>query len=94
MVNETHDCPQISIYTVEGPIFFGTAQLFEDSVMKAVCCKPKVFILRLRQVPFMDVTGEESFRLFLHSLQKQGSLLLVSGVIPSLKESLQKNGFI
>ncbi|SDY24493.1 SulP family inorganic anion transporter [Thermoactinomyces sp. DSM 45892] len=94
VVNETHDCPQISIYTVEGPIFFGTAQLFEDSVMKAVCCKPKVFILRLRQVPFMDVTGEESFRLFLHSLQKQGSLLLVSGVIPSLKESLQKNGLV
>lgn len=29
MVTDTHDCPQISIFNVEGPLFFGAAQTFE-----------------------------------------------------------------
>ncbi|MBW7461190.1 sodium-independent anion transporter, partial [Paenibacillus sepulcri] len=33
MVSDGHDCPQISIYTVDGPLFFGAAHLFEESLM-------------------------------------------------------------
>ena len=26
MVSDSHDCPQVSIYNVEGPLFFGAAK--------------------------------------------------------------------
>ena len=36
MVHEQHNCPQISIYTVEGALFFGVAKMFEQSIMEEI----------------------------------------------------------
>ena len=49
MVNEQHNCPQISIYTVEGALFFGVANMFEKSIMDEIHYKPKVLILKMGQ---------------------------------------------
>lgn len=92
MVNQAHDCPQISIYTIEGPLFFGAAQTFEQSIMSSIHYKPKVLILRMGQVPFIDTTGESYFRNIVESFKKQGGKLLVTGVQPGLKATLDKNG--
>ena len=40
-VSDAHGCPQIGIYNVEGPLFFGAAQSFEQSIMETIkywCC--------------------------------------------------------
>jgi SulP family sulfate permease len=92
VVNETHDCPQISIYTIEGPLFFGAAQTFEQNIMETIHYKPKVLILRMGKVPFMDATGESYFRNIVHHFKKYGGLLLVSGIASGLKETLEKTG--
>ncbi|TCS93670.1 SulP family inorganic anion transporter [Hazenella coriacea] len=92
VVSESHDCPQISMYTIEGPLFFGAAQTFEQKVMETIHYKPKVLILRMGKVPFMDTTGEAYFRNIVHHFKKQGGLVLISGVEPSLKEILEKTG--
>ncbi|MFP3359558.1 sodium-independent anion transporter, partial [Planococcus sp. SIMBA_143] len=42
IVTDSHDCPQISIYNVEGPLFFGAAQTFEQSIMNTINYRPKV----------------------------------------------------
>ena len=47
VVNDHHDCPQVSIFTIEGPLFFGAAQTFENRIMETIHLKPKVLILRL-----------------------------------------------
>ena len=52
IVTNTHDCPQVSIYTVEGPLFFGAAQTFESSILKAINDRPEVLILRIK-IPFL-----------------------------------------
>ena len=62
MVNKAHDCPQIGIYTIEGPLFFGAAQTFEQNILATIHYKPKVLILRMGKVPFIDTTGESYFR--------------------------------
>ena len=62
VVNKAHDCPQISIYTIEGPLFFGAAQTFEQNILATIHYKPKVLILRMGKVPFIDTTGESYFR--------------------------------
>lgn len=92
VVNPTHDCPQISIYTVEGPLFFGAAQTFEQSILSTVHYKPAVLILRMGKVPFIDTTGEEYFRNIVRDFKGRGGTLFVTGVQPNLKNALDKNG--
>lgn len=92
VVNDHHDCPQISIFTIEGPLFFGAAQTFENRIMDTIHLKPKVLILRLGKVPFMDTTGEGYFRNIVDHFHHAGGTLLISGATPKLIETLQKNG--
>lgn len=92
VVNDHHDCPQISIFTIEGPLFFGAAQTFENRIMDTIHLKPKVLILRLGKVPFMDTTGEGYFRNIIHHFHNAGGTLLISGASPNLTDTLKKNG--
>ena len=94
VVSNGHDCPQISIYTVEGPLFFGAAQTFEDTLLHEIQMRPNVLILRLRKVPFIDTTGEEYFRHIVRDFQATGGKLFVTGVHPTLKAILQANGLM
>ena len=57
VVSEGHDCPQITIYNIEGPLFFGVAQTFQQTVMNTINDKPKVLLLRMGKVPSIDITG-------------------------------------
>jgi len=87
-----HDCPQISIYTVEGPLFFGAAQTFEQSILSSINSKPLVLVLRLGKVPFIDTTGEEYFRNILRDFKSRGGVILVTGVQSDLKKILDQTG--
>ncbi|TSI10093.1 SulP family inorganic anion transporter [Lysinibacillus sp. BW-2-10] len=92
VVSPSHDCPQVSIYTIEGPLFFGAAQSFEQSILSSIHVKPSVLILRLTKVPFIDTTGEEYFRNIVKDFKSHGGTLLVSEVRPSLKQTMDQNG--
>ncbi|EOO24134.1 sulfate permease [Bacillus cereus BAG1X2-3] len=92
VVNTAHDCPQISIYTIEGPLFFGAAQTFEQNILATIHYKPKILILRMGKVPFIDTTGEAYFRNIVQHFKNQGGVLLISGTQSELKTTLIKNG--
>lgn len=94
MVHQEHDCPQISIYTIEGPLFFGAAQMFEQSIMASIHHHPSVFILRMSKVPFMDSTGESYFRNIVQDFTKRGGTVFVTGVQPELKKMLEQSGLV
>lgn len=89
---ETRECPQVSIYTIEGPLFFGAAQTFEQQIMETISYKPKFLILRMGKVPFMDTTGELHFKNMVRHFKKHKGILLISGAGPQLKKTLHKNG--
>ncbi|HDR5268975.1 SulP family inorganic anion transporter [Bacillus thuringiensis] len=92
VVNKAHDCPQISIYTIEGPLFFGAAQTFEQNILATIHYQPKILILRMGKVPFIDTTGESYFRNIVQHFKNQGGVLLISGTQSELKTTLTKNG--
>lgn len=92
MVSDLHDCPQISIYTIEGPLFFGAAQKFEQTLLKTIQDRPKVFIFRMRKVPYIDSTGEEYFRHILQNINSHGGKVFVTGVQPALEQMFKRNG--
>ena len=94
VVNQKHDCPQISIYTIEGPLFFGAAQTFEQSILDSIHYHPRVLILRMGKVPFMDSTGESYFSSIVQNFTKRGGTVFVTGVQPELKKMLEQSGLV
>lgn len=92
MVYEGHDCPQISIYTIDGPLFFGAANLFEKSIMDTINQRPGILLLRMGKVPFMDTTGELNLASIVKHFKKFGGMVLLSGVQHQPLEVLQKTG--
>ncbi|MEQ6391139.1 sulfate permease [Bacillaceae bacterium S4-13-58] len=91
IVTDSHDCPQISIYNVEGPLFFGAAQTFEKSIMSTINYKPKVLLLRMGKVPFIDTTGESNLSSIVRDFSKHG-IVLISGLNDEPKKVLMKTG--
>jgi len=91
MVSDSRDCPQISIYNVEGPLFFGAAQTFEQSIMSAINYQPRVLFLRMGKVPFMDTTGASHLISIIRDFSKHG-MIVISGVKPQPKSVLKKMG--
>jgi SulP family sulfate permease len=77
---DNHDCEQMSIFSIEGPLFFGAAQMFSQTIMDTINYTPKIVILRMSKVPFMDVTGENHLRTIVTTLQKRGIMVLASGL--------------
>lgn len=92
VVHQKRDCPQISIYTIEGPLFFGAAQNFEHVIVSSIQQQQKVLLLRMSKVPFMDSTGEAYFSNIIRNFKTQGGTILVTGVQDELKLALQNNG--
>lgn len=92
IVSDFRDCPQISIYTIEGPLFFGAAEKFEQTMLKTIQERPKVFILRMRKVPYIDSTGEEYFRNILQNINSYGGKVFVTNVQPGLERMLKRSG--
>jgi SulP family sulfate permease len=91
MVTDTHDCPQICIFNVEGPLFFGAAQTFAQTVMNTINYKPKVLLLRMGRVPFIDTTGDSHLSSIAKNFSRHG-MVLISGLNPQPKKVLQKTG--
>ena len=91
MVTDTHDCPQISIFNVEGPLFFGAAQTFEKTIMETINYRPKILLLRMSKVPLMDTTGEAILASIVKHFTKSG-IVLISGLNAQPESVLKKTG--
>ncbi|UPK44765.1 SulP family inorganic anion transporter [Paenibacillus pabuli] len=94
MVHEGHDCPQISMYTIEGPLFFGAADLFEKSVIDSVHQRPGILLLRMGKVPFMDTTGEANLASMVKHFERCGGMILFSGVQAQPLEMMRRTGLM
>ena len=91
IVSDSHDCPQVSIYNVEGPLFFGAAQTFETSIMNTINYRPKILLLRMSRVPFMDTTGEANLASIVSHFSKSG-IVIISGINEQPKKVMVSTG--
>lgn len=81
----------VEVYEIEGPFFFGLANKFEET-MKLIGDKPKVRIIRMRKVPFIDSTGIHNLKNLIGMSQKDKTIILLSGVNEHVHEALVKAG--
>ena len=84
--------PEVEVYEIDGPFFFGVANKF-DSIMRRVGDRSMVRIIRMRKVPFIDSTGLHNLENLIRSSHKEGITVILSGIIPSVRETIMKAGF-
>ena len=82
----------IEVYEIDGPFFFGVANKF-DSVMKNMGDKPKIRIIRMRKVSFIDSTGLHNLESLWRLSQAEGIHMILSGVNEQVHGVLTKSGF-
>lgn len=91
IVKAGRDCPQIDLFTVEGPLFFGVAQLFEMSILDSIQHRPKVLILKMNHVPMIDATGESNLYSLIEHVKKHDGKIIIAGIQKQPLEVLKKS---
>jgi len=67
----------VEVYEINGAFFFGAAETFRDTIA-AIGGKPKVLIIRMRDVLLLDSTGMHALRDVVHRSRKAGTGVLLS----------------
>lgn len=93
---QTHEdkliVPQgVEVYEINGPFFFGVANKF-DELMSQMGEKPRIRIIRMRKIPFIDSTGLHNLEMLCHSSHKEQIQVLLSGVNPGVRATLEHAG--
>ncbi|MCK9545222.1 MAG: sulfate permease [Sulfurospirillaceae bacterium] len=83
----------VEVYEVNGPFFFGVADKLKY-ILDSIGVLPKVFVLRMRHVPFVDATGMYALKEFYEKCRQSGTILVLSGVGPKLMKDLERFGFV
>ena len=82
----------VEVYEINGPYFFGAGNRFEE-VMASFGSRPKVRVIRMRKVPFVDSTGIHNLTNLCLMSQKEGIQIVLSGVNPKVHAVLEHAGF-
>jgi len=84
----------VEVYEINGPYFFGAGNKFEE-IMGALGRggRPKVRIIRMRKVPFVDSTGIHNLTNLCLMSQKEGIQVVLSGVNERVQGVLHKAKF-
>ena len=83
----------VEVYEINGPYFFGAGNKFEDLMATLGHKRPKVRIIRMRKVPFVDSTGIHNLTNLCLMSQKEGIQVVLSGVNERVQAVLHKAGF-
>ena len=70
----------VSVYEIDGPFFFGVATKFDEMMRSTMHTKPKVRIIRMRKVPFIDSTGVHNLEILIRSSLQENIHVVLSGV--------------
>lgn len=82
----------VEVYEINGPYFFGAGNRFEE-IMATLGDRPKVRIIRMRKVPFVDSTGIHNLTNLCEMSQKEGIQIVLSGVTEKVHSQLNKADF-
>ncbi|MFO1408690.1 MAG: SulP family inorganic anion transporter [Steroidobacteraceae bacterium] len=85
--------PGVLVYSVEGPFFFGAVENFERA-LAGTHTDPRVLIVRLRWVPFMDITGLQTLEEAIRDLHRRGVRVMLSGANERVQAKLENAGIV
>ena len=81
------------VYEIAGPMFFGAVENFERTLVQTHM-DPKTLIIRLRRVPFMDITGIQVLEEVIHKLRQRGIRVILCEANDRVLAKLERAGLI
>lgn len=81
------------VYNVDGPFFFGAVDSLERTLSETLT-QPEYLIIRLKWVPFIDITGIEVLVKVIKELQRRGIRVMVSGANKRVEKKLERAGVL
>jgi sulfate permease, SulP family len=94
IVRNTESIPKgVEIFEIQGPLFFGAAQTFEEKIL-GLGKPPLALILILKEVRHIDATGLHALAQICTHCQKRGTRVYLTGVHKQPGEAMQKNGLL
>ena len=93
MNGHTHLPPGVLVYTIEGPLFFGAAETLERALAQTHT-DPGTLIIRLKRVPFMDITGLQTLLEVIEQLQKRSIVVKLCEANAKVLGKLDKAGIL
>ncbi|MFZ5960239.1 SulP family inorganic anion transporter [Pseudomonas knackmussii] len=85
--------PGVLVYSIEGPLFFGAAETFERALQQTHS-DPRLLVIRLRHVPFMDITGMQTLEEVIQQLRKRGVTVKLCEASARVRHKLVRAGII
>lgn len=81
------------VYDIEGPLFFGAVENLERALL-STHTDPKTLVIRLRLVPFMDITGIQMLESVIAKLTKRGIRVVICEANTRVHRKLEKAGVL
>lgn len=83
----------VLVFTVEGPLFFGAAETFERALAQTHT-DPRILVIRLNRVPFMDITGLQTLEEVIQQLQQRNIVVKLCEANRTVLAKLDKAGVL
>lgn len=83
----------VMVYEIAGPMFFGAVENFERSLLQTHT-DPRTLILRLRRVPFVDITGMQTIAEVTAKLHQRGVTVLLCEANARVAGKLRRAGIV
>ncbi|MBK8019660.1 MAG: STAS domain-containing protein [Betaproteobacteria bacterium] len=85
--------PGVLVYGIDGPFFFGAVEQFERALAQTHT-DPRVLVIRLRRVPFMDITGLQTLEEVADKLRKRGVRVFLCEANARVRAKLERAGVL
>jgi sulfate permease, SulP family len=85
--------PGVEVYEINGPFFFGAAEKFKQTLGE-VSRKPKVLVIRMRNVPAIDSTAMHALKDLVRRTRSEGTHVLFSDVRSQPLVALGRSGML
>jgi len=88
------DIPKgVEIFEISGPFFFGVAAMLAD-ILDRIEKPPRVFILRMGNVPLIDASGIDALDSFIAKNRARGTAVFLTRVQPQPLQVLREMGLL
>lgn len=85
--------PGVMVYEIDGPMFFGAVENFERALLQTRT-DPEALLIRLRRVPFMDITGIQTLEEAVDELKGRKVRVVVCEANERVRAKLVKAGVL
>jgi len=85
--------PGVLVYAIDGPFFFGAVGNFEQTLAQTHT-DPRILVIRLRRVPFMDSTGLRTLEEAILNLEARGIRIILCEANKRVKEKIDRAGIL